>query len=131
LARKALTKTWKRVRKRGRGIESLNAEQRHELRKALKKLRYTVEFFSSLYPAKEAERFGKRLKKLQKLCGDVSDAAMVAATFSEKGMLSDTDPKSQRAIGCMIGANKVRAEFVWRESSDHWRRLKKIQLFWK
>jgi triphosphatase len=131
LARKALTKTWKKVRKRGRGIENLNAEQRHELRKALKKLRYTVEFFSSLYAAKKVERFGKRLKKLQQLCGDVNDAAMVASTFSEKGMLSDADPKSQRAIGCMIGANKVRAEFVWRESRDHWRRLKKIQLFWK
>ena len=61
----------------------------------------------------------------------MNDAAMVAATFSEEGMLSDVDPKSQRAIGCMIGANKVRAEFVGRESRDHWRRLKKIQLFWK
>jgi hypothetical protein len=39
--------------------------------------------------------------------------------------------ESQRAIGCMIGANKVRAEFVWRESRDQWRRLKKIQLFWE
>jgi triphosphatase len=131
LARKALTNIWKKVRKRGRGIENLNAEQRHELRKALKKLRYTVEFFSSLYPAKKVERFGKRLKKLQQLCGDVNDAAMVATTFSEKGVLSDADPKSQRAIGCMIGAKQVRAEFVWSRAKHQWRRLKKFQLFWE
>src|SRR5262249_6736871 len=36
LARKALARTWKKARKRGRGIKNLNAEQRHELRKALK-----------------------------------------------------------------------------------------------
>jgi len=131
LARKALTKSWDKARKRGRGIKSLGAEQRHELRKALKKLRYTVEFFSSLYRTKDVKRFSARLKKLQKLCGDVNDAAMVKAMLSDNGAFSDADPQRQRAMGWVIGANQVRAEFGWNGAKGQWRKLKKSQPFWE
>jgi triphosphatase len=130
LARKALSKSWKKVRKRGRRIKSPNAEQRHELRKALKKFRYTVEFFSSLYPAKDLKRFSTRLKKLQKLCGDVNDAVMVKAMLSGKGALSNANQKSQRAMGWVIGASQVRAEFGWDGAKVQWRKLRKLQPFW-
>jgi CHAD domain-containing protein len=130
LARKALSKTWKTARKRGRRVETLNDEQRHDLRKALKKLRYEVEFFSNLYPAKRVKRFSKRLKKLQRTCGTVNDAVLVKAMFDGKGALRGENPEAQRAIGCMIGANQVRAEFVWSEAKDQWRRLKKAHPFW-
>jgi CHAD domain-containing protein len=131
LARKALTKTWKTARKRGRRVETLNDEQRHDLRKALKKLRYEVEFFSTLYPAKRVKRFSKRLKKLQRTCGTVNDAVLVKAMFNGKGTLRGENPEAERAIGCMIGANQVRAEFVWREAKDQWQRLKRAHPFWR
>jgi triphosphatase len=130
LARKALTKAWKKVRKCGRQVDSLNDEQRHDLRKALKKLRYEVEFFSTLYPPKGVKRFSKRLKKLQRISGTVNDAALVKAIFNRKGALRAANPESERAIGCMIGANQVRAEFVWSGAKDQWRRLKRTQPFW-
>ena len=49
LASQALSERWKKVVKRARGLATLTVEQRHELRKEQKKLRYAVEFFSSLY----------------------------------------------------------------------------------
>jgi CHAD domain-containing protein len=130
LARKALTKTWKKVRKCGRQVDSLNDKQRHDLRKALKRLRYEVEFFSTLYPAKSVNRFSKRLKKLQRISGTVNDAALVKAIFNRKGALRAANPETERAIGCMIGANQVRAEFVWSGAKDQWRRLRRTQPFW-
>src|SRR5208283_2192150 len=43
-----------------------SASDLHPLRKALKKLRYGVEFFTSLYPQQAVKRLVKPLKKLQK-----------------------------------------------------------------
>ena len=85
MAGQALNKRWKKVGKRARDLRTLNAEQRHELRKELKKLRYAAEFFSSLYPAKRVDRFLKRLKKLQTVFGDLNDAVTVKAMLGDTG----------------------------------------------
>ena len=104
------------------------AEQRHELRKQLKKLRYAVEFLASLYPAKRVEPFLKRLKKLQTVFGDLNDAAIV------KAMLAETPgdgPAAHRAVGWMIGASQARAEFGWAGAKGLWRDLEDTRPFWK
>jgi CHAD domain-containing protein len=62
--------------KRGRSVrpEAL-AEELHPLRKSLKKVRYSVEFLSSLYHGKPVRRFARPLKALQKTLGRINDAA--------------------------------------------------------
>jgi triphosphatase len=62
--------------KRGRSVhpEAL-AEELHPLRKSLKKVRYSVEFFSCLYDRKPVRRFVRPLKDLQKTLGRINDAA--------------------------------------------------------
>ncbi len=63
--------------KRGRAVDpDASAEELHPLRKSLKKLRYGVEFLESISPRKKAKRFLRRLKKLQKVLGQINDAAM-------------------------------------------------------
>lgn len=130
LAGQALGKRWKRVRKRARGIETLDAEQRHELRKELKKLRYAAEFFSSLYPAKRVDPFLKRMKKLQTVLGDLNDAATVKTVLPGTDATAG-DPTAQRAIGWVIGASQARAEHGWSGAKALWRNLKGIHPFWK
>ncbi len=44
-------------------------EERHKLRIALKKLRYTTELFAGLYDADETKRFTQWLKRLQDKAG--------------------------------------------------------------
>ena len=61
----ALNKRWKKVSKAAQGLETLTAEQRHALRKELKKLRYAVESFAPLFPSKRVDPFLKGLKRLQ------------------------------------------------------------------
>jgi inorganic triphosphatase YgiF len=125
----ALNKRWKKTVKRARGFDSLNDEQRHELRKELKKLRYAVEFFFSLFPAKRVEPFLKRLKKLQNVFGELNDAAMVKATLrngSIGGPLS-----AGRATGWILGASQARAELGWIGAKSLWRRLEETKPFWR
>jgi len=130
-AGKALNKRSKKVRKSARGLETLTVEQRHELRKDLKTLRYAVEFFSSLYSAKRADLFQKRLKKLQVVFGDLNDAAMVRAMLTGPEAPAAGDPAAQRAIGWVIGASQARAEFGWAGAKALWGSLHEARPFWK
>jgi len=129
-ANQALGKHWKRVGKHARGLEALDAEQRHELRKELKKLRYAVEFLSPLFPSKRVDPFLKRLKKLQTVFGDLNDAATVRAMLSGADATGAGDPAAQRAIGWVIGASQVRAEIGWTGAQTLWRNLAKTRTFW-
>jgi CHAD domain-containing protein len=106
-------------------------EQRHELRKELKKLRYAVEFFCSLFPAKRVDPFLKRLKKLQTLFGDLNDTATMRAMFTGTDVSGAENPSIQRAIGWMIGASQARAEFGWTGVKALWRDLEQAQPFWR
>jgi inorganic triphosphatase YgiF len=131
LAGQALDKRWKKIGKRARGLATLDTEQRHKLRKELKKLRYAVEFFSSLYPAKHVDPFQRRLKKLQTVFGDLNDAATVRAMLTGAEAPGAGDPAAQRAVGWVIGASQARAELRWAGAKTLWRHLEETRLVWK
>ncbi len=67
-AERALGRSWKKVRKQARYLETVTEEQRHDLRIAIKKLRYGCEFFSFLFPegADASEGGVKRKHELRK-----------------------------------------------------------------
>jgi triphosphatase len=73
-----------KVDKRGRGVgPETSAEKMHPLRKSLKKLRYGLEFLSSLYPRKATKRYLRPLKNLQKSLGIINDAAVALRLADE------------------------------------------------
>jgi inorganic triphosphatase YgiF len=58
---------------RSRGFAKQSPPQRHRLRIALKKLRYTTELLAGLYDPAKVNRFTRRLKRLQDDLGDAND----------------------------------------------------------
>jgi inorganic triphosphatase YgiF len=76
LARVILRKRHRAVLKAGTGFESLDAEHRHKVRIAFKKLRYGLEFFDSLFPEKDVRRFKKHAAAMQDLLGHMNDAVV-------------------------------------------------------
>lgn len=131
LAGQSLNKRWKKAAKHAQGLATLTVEQRHELRKELKKLRYTVEFFCSLFPAKRVDPFLKRLKKLQTVFGDLNDAATLKTMFRGTDVTGAGDPSIQRAIGWMTGSSQARAESAWAGAKALWRDIAQTPPFWK
>ncbi len=74
VANERIWKMYKRVVKEGKGIyDDTPAEALHELRKSCKKLRYLMEFFSSLYDKNKIKALIKVLKVLQENLGDFQD----------------------------------------------------------
>ena len=99
-----LTRRHRQVRKRGRGFAELSAEARHELRIALKKLRYGTEFFAALYPARETERFRKAAARMQDVLGHMNDVAVAQHVL--KDLLDGTEPGSRQRAAA-LGAGQV------------------------
>ena len=74
LAKTAINKRYRRILKKGRRITSSTADEKlHELRIDCKKLRYLLEFFTSLFPADQMKILIKQLKRLQDNLGDFND----------------------------------------------------------
>ena len=78
LAVEQLEKRWKQVAKRARDFDLQGAEERHELRIAVKAMRYSAEFLAPLYADKSVaarrDKFIGALKTLQDGLGDLNDA---------------------------------------------------------
>jgi inorganic triphosphatase YgiF len=72
----------RKVEKRGGRLRRRPAGELHRLRKALKKLRYSVDYVSAFYSDKQTRRYQKAAKRLLKLLGAGNDAR-VAASLAE------------------------------------------------
>jgi inorganic triphosphatase YgiF len=118
----------KAQRKRGRDLQELSPKQRHELRIRAKTLRYTIEFFASLFPGernKERRATGlKALKDMQDALGALNDLAAREKMAAEK---RDLDPDAARLLG--IGAHK--ADGLIKDAEAAYARLAEVKSFWK
>jgi len=129
-APRAMTKSWRKVARWARRLDALSMEERHQMRKALKGLRYTAEFFLPLYPSKATGKFVKKLKQLQDVFGYLND---VALSENLKQMSHDQfgpNPDVQRAVGYALGWHTARAQKAWEEARARWRRLETTSPYW-
>ncbi|MFO1153485.1 MAG: CHAD domain-containing protein [Rhodospirillales bacterium] len=95
-----LAKRHKTALKRGKGFDSQPSEARHQLRIALKKLRYLAEFFRSLYSGPPIEAYLAHLKSLQDTLGHLNDVATAERLIGE---VIATGGSKQRSPEAMIG----------------------------
>ncbi|MEM6680194.1 MAG: CYTH and CHAD domain-containing protein [Pseudomonadota bacterium] len=134
LAAEALIRADRKARKRAAaakgGIANLEIEQRHDLRKALKALRYMIEFALPLWPAKRVKPLVKALKSLQTLFGSLNDAAMAEALFLAENAPCASDPAASRAAGRLIGAANAAAEHDWAAAQIRWQDFAAVPRPW-
>lgn len=130
-ARSALAKGWKKAARYGKHLDALDDEQRHEMRKSLKRLRYTVEIFGSLFKANEVSKFVKELKKLQDVFGYLNDvvAAQQLNAICEERCRDSRD--AQRAAGYILGWHNAQLQHRWKAARKGWRRLEARSGFWR
>ena len=113
-------RTWrmyKRVLREGQAITPESpAEDLHELRKSCKKLRYLMEFFQHLYPAKKIRELIKELKGLQENLGDFQDLEVQIHTlkqYSEQmAQEGDMTPRTELAMDILMKSLETRMREV-------------------
>jgi triphosphatase len=130
LAARILTRLHCKAIKRGRHFQHLQPEARHKLRIALKKLRYTTEFFHGLYGDNSAtQSYLKCLAKLQNALGHANDATIAQPFLSTLGG-NHVPPEIQRTIGAVIGWQARDRIEVEKTLHKCWRRFKAMPTFW-
>ena len=108
LARKRIRKRYTEILRTGAQLlEEANGERLHALRIECKKLRYLMEFFSSLFPGKKISLLIRELKTLQDNLGEFNDLCVQQAYLRKTvDELPITDPQAKKttlAIGSLIG----------------------------
>jgi CHAD domain-containing protein len=133
LATSLLAKRHKAVLKLGYDFEKLSAEERHQLRIALKKLRYTADFFRSLYRKQREKRYFRTLAQLQNSLGRLNDIAMANHLFQRLSAASEDQRASDRlstAVGIVAGWHTHSASSSEHEAEANWREFSNCDVFW-
>ena len=100
LARKRIYKRYQRVIRDGEYILTHTQDELlHALRIECKKLRYLLEFFTSLFPRKKMARLIRQLKKLQDNLGDFNDLSVQQEYLMHMAEELPIDyPRSRKAL---------------------------------
>lgn len=106
------------------------AAELHDLRKALKKLRYGAEYFAGLYPPKPVKQHRKATKRMLKLLGAGNDAAM-AATLAERLCAEDGRSELAPAVGALAQWSEARRAKALRKMPKAWDALTAAPPFWR
>jgi len=133
-ARHMLDRQMKRVNKRGKTARSREEGDLHRLRIALKKLRYTAEFFAPLYPKKDVKRYLKKLRDLQNHFGDLNDIANVRGVVG--ALMRDTgkkgaEPAACFAAGAVTGWYGARTPRVIQQAVKRYQKFRRVEPFWQ
>ena len=117
-AERVVARLRRKVEKLGRDPEALSPDERHELRKRFKRLRYAYDFFDSLMPKSVRRKLLPRVKAAQDVLGVLNDIHMAHLLLDD---LHATGPKAgavERAIGYCLGWHSARAKAIWERRSD-------------
>jgi inorganic triphosphatase YgiF len=120
----------RRAIKRGKTLPDMPDEERHELRIALKNLRYAAEFFGSLFENGKSQRaFLKTVSGLQEDLGAHNDAA-TARSFID-GLKLPPDSEPHFASGYLLGWYGHATTVADLHLVETWKTFKKADLFWE
>jgi CHAD domain-containing protein len=124
----------RRAQKRGRAAKSGDEADLHRLRIALKKLRYSAEFFAPLYPAKAVKAYLACVRRLQDELGHLNDAANARTTIA--GLLrarpgNRPDDALFLAAGIVLGWHGAKAPRAVKKALKRYRKFRKLTPFWE
>lgn len=138
-AARMLDRQVRRVKKRGRTARSRDEGDLHRLRIALKKLRYTAEFFAPLYPKKDVKKYLEELRGLQNHLGDLNDIANVRAVVHDilrpdddrKGGKARNESQMSFAAGSVVGWFGAKTPGAIKQSLKRYRKFRRLTPFWQ
>jgi inorganic triphosphatase YgiF len=130
IARNLLDRLDAKAMKRGRAVRTdALPEDLHPLRKSLKKVRYSVEFLESIFPAKKAKRFLRHLEELQEALGEINDAAM--ATRLAEGLAADKHLELALSVAAISLSQGRAAQDAKKALEKTWQAYSDEPRFWR
>jgi CHAD domain-containing protein len=129
LARDALERRWRRVRKRGRRLAHLDAAALHRLRVAVKRLRYTALAFAPLFAARRTGAILRDLEAMQDALGGLNDCA-TAARLASKARATLSGARTRQARELLDERIDATRREHQRALRPAWKALRSAPRFW-
>ncbi len=127
---RVLQRRHRRVKRRGREHASFSPEERHQLRIAVKKLRYCAEFFGPLFEPDAVRAYARGLMSLQNVLGVLNDATVTRRLLHELAA-RHADPSYAEPIGIVTGwARRFMVERL-DHLAEAWERFEDAKPFWR
>ena len=123
-ARRKLRRAYRQAVTGAETFAQLPEQAQHRVRKRVKRLRYSVEFVSSLYPPKAVQRFLKRLRPAQAVLGEYNDLLVAEAAYRARAA---DDPRAWFAVGWLAGQRPRQLARCQRELA----KLADADAFWR
>lgn len=89
-ADKVLKNLHKQILQNATRYQKLGTEQKHQLRKQFKRLRYSIEFVKSLYPEQNTNDYLQQLEPVQTVLGKYNDALIAEHMFKQNAKKSSS-----------------------------------------
>ncbi len=125
-----LDRRHRKARRAGAHFADLSYPDRHLLRIVLKKLRYAVDFFRTLYDDRPAGRYLEQLGHFQDVLGRLNDVATAARLVPELS----TDQAAagvDRAMGIIIGWHGRELALCEQRLVADWEEFRSAKPFWR
>ena len=127
-AAEMLSRRLKKVRKKARRLKQLTVEERHDLRIALKKLRYACEFFAPCFAQSEVADYLKLLSQTQDRFGAMNDGVMARHVLAR--LEEETGTENNEAAAFVAGWHMGQVEPMWKKARKAYKRFAKAEPFW-
>jgi triphosphatase len=132
IAPSIIEQRWRQAMKRCKHFSRLTQDERHQLRIALKNLRYVIEFLESLFDAASVKSLMKRLKGLQEDLGYLNDVGTAQRLIRELARPAEHEINDVvLAAGMVIGWHLREVTNLAARLCGEVRRFRKAKPFWR
>ncbi|MDA9434029.1 CYTH and CHAD domain-containing protein [Bradyrhizobium sp. CCBAU 51627] len=132
-AAEALGRRIRKARKQGKQLTRLDPSQRHKLRIRIKKIRYAIDFFASLYRDRDQgtlDSLSDRLKRIQSALGSLNDF-MAHRELAREAALT-APPANRRAqafaSGFIVGQERKATHDLLKGAAKELHRLHRLSI---
>jgi inorganic triphosphatase YgiF len=131
-AQNLLERRVRKARKQGGGLNELGPRERHKLRIKIKKIRYGVDFFRSLYSKNaqdELDVLSARLKKIQDALGVLNDFVAHQKIATQAALEAPPENRRARAFtsGLLIGQEREASRALIKAAEKEFRHLRPLK----
>jgi len=123
----------RKARKQGKHLNDLTPQQRHKLRIRIKKIRYAVDFFKSLYGNRDQQLLADlsgRLKQIQSALGSLNDFMAHRELATDAALAAPAANRRAQAFaaGFIVGQEREAADGLMKDAAKELHRLHRLRV---
>jgi triphosphatase len=120
-----------KVERRGQHLKSLNHEELHRLRIAIKKLRYAASFLRPAFASEGAKAYIEATTRLQGALGAMNDRAVAGRMLDDIAVAARPTENVEQSLRTLAKQAASGDKRRWQKLQQAWKQFKEVERFWR